>query len=187
MPPPATSNHDIWGDDDDDVILLLASQAVESLQQAEDDHNMDITSFDGFQPNKKSSTSTQKPVIISDDEDFLRDFLNENDQNEKMLSQMPNAVAPAGSENMFVMETDSVASTSRRPDNYPPANVLTNREHRNENIQKNISSCKDKEIKYMNKKLVEAKLQNDRFQEEIKQLTEKCQTKDGEVCVFFLI
>lgn len=189
VPQTSVVNQELWGNDDDDEILLLASQAIDGIQQAEDGYNltMDITSFDGFKSNKKpGSTSTQMPVIISDDdEDVLKDFLHENDLNETMLSQMPGAVQPAASENMFAMYTEPAAGTSRRPDN-PQSQVLgTNRKHINENIQRNISSAKDAQIKFMMKELEEAKLEKNRFEEEIKQLTEKCQTKDGEVCLFY--
>lgn len=198
-PPPATKSDQELMDDEDDVILLLASQAFDGLQQAEDNLSMDIPSFGFFQPNKKSSTSTQKPVIISDHEDdFLNDFLMENDLNEKMLSQMPGVVQPAASENMFALDTEPAAGTFRMPDippagtsrmsDKPPAQVLNNgygsnnRQPRNENIQKNISSAKDAQIKFMMKELEDAKRQKVRFEEEIRLLTEKCQTKDGEVC-----
>lgn len=188
MPPPAAhNNQELWGDDEDDVILLLASQAVDGIQQAEDNLSMNITSFEGFQPNVKSdSTSTQKPVIISDDEeDYLKEFLLENDLNEKMLSQMPVTSQPAASENMFAMDTEPVAGPSRQD---PQPQVLgTYREHRNENIQKNMSSAKDVHISFMMQELEEAKRKERCLEEEIKQLTEKCQTKDGEVYFLFSI
>lgn len=192
MPPAATqSNNELWGDDDDgDDIILLASQAYD-MKQAHD--NLDITSFEGFQPNKKSnSTSTQKPVIISDDEDFLNDILIENDLHEKRLSQMPNSVKPAASENMFAMDTKPTAGPSRRRPNNPPPQAISsvsgiNREQRNENIQKHISSAQDVKIKFLLKESEESKRQKNRFEEEIQQLTEKCQTKDGEVCFLIVV
>lgn len=59
---------------------------------------------------------------------------------------------------------------------------LTNRKERNtENIQKNISSTIEKQMKFLSKQLEEHKRKLERLQTDNANLSERCQTKDGEV------
>lgn len=167
---PAQSD-DMWGSDEDDEFIMLASQAAEKVEanhemaisQAMNARDLDM-SYGMFR--REVKTSTQKNSAIDN-------FMEDDDD---ILSNVDL--------NSVVKEAANKPSTSKE---YPKQSnvfaVPAAPAPCNEQAKKLEKAKSDTQHTFMAEKLKAQKREIDTLKENLAKLTEKCQTKEGEVLI----
>lgn len=209
QPPKAINSVDMWGDDDDDEIIMLASQVADRVQTFGQDilvNSMDV-SFRRFSSDKKNAQSTQKPEPTKIVDDYMKAFLADEDELvfsdidqqyiDKHIDNNSNSIQlaqsnfrdfaiPGPSRQVQIPEINGNTCLGKpnlkRSATSSDTIIIPTTLKRNENIQKNISTTMEKQLKFLSKQLEDNKKILERMQQDNAKLTEKCQTKDGEVC-----
>lgn len=162
----------IWGDDDDDEeFIMLASQAVEKVEahaesvitQAMNFHGDLDMSYGRFRNEVEASTQLTFPP----QRDAINDFLCSNDD-EDIFSHIPD----------YPNVPDiQKPSTSKQPVNNARADKAK------EEAQKRLEIAKEAQATLLTRKLQEHKKEIENLKEALSKTTEKCQIKEGEVCI----
>lgn len=166
---------DDWNDEGNDELILLASQRAEQVNDMHQgicliDEGADT--FSQFKPNAASS-STQM------DKDVLNDFLQSNDDDDQMFSQLPIFETNSKAANTNIIIPKSVKPTTSAQSKSPFTSVHAQNNH--VQIQKNVDNKNDVRINFMGRELELKKKFNDDLQEKLCKINERLQTKEGEI------
>lgn len=191
-PPPESA--DLWGDDDDELVML-ASQVAEQVEahaeqvltQAMDFQESSIT-FERFR--KEVDASTQLPKA----DDLINEFLCDNDD-EDLFADVPDfnnvpaqPVRASTSKESDRRQSTSRATIEREPILPKPATEVRESEPTQAN-DKIESTRMEIRATFLSNKLRDQKKEIENLKDNLNDINEKCQTKEGEVidrtlCVF---